>query len=370
MEKEFNVKFYNKSAVFQKNLSDEIPESDITFTQQINGGQGELLIDLAIPFDDIPSYITLFNFVRVYEVDSENTTGRLIYTGWVSQVAPFVTGGRSGVRVICLGLVSLLSLSLYKDGASFDVTKSAVDPKAIVDDIISNFQGVYPPATGFEWIGSDAVTGIRTGGNVDTVGQVVTFVYQKLKWINSLVETLALADPGWYFFIDAGGDVFFKNKSATPEHTFTIGKDIQSLEIPKSIEEIVNDVTVAYDGGTQNATDATSITAHGKREKYIDKSSEITVAGTALQIATKEVADGKDFKIEARATINNQYDIESIKPGDTVRILNYKKGADIFIDNMLVVATTYRNGVTIDLQLSAKKDMATELIKLIDSQTA
>jgi len=34
------------------------------------------------------------------------------------------------------------------------------------------------------------------------------------------------------------------------------------------------------------------------------------------------------------------------------------------------VATTYRNGETIELQLESKKDIATELSKFVDAQTS
>ena len=367
--KQFNIKFYDSSATFLKNLTPQIPESEIVFTQQINGGQGELIIDLAIPFDDIPSYVALFNFVRVYAVSTDYPTGTLIYTGWVSQVAPFVDGHRRGVRIILLGLVSLLALSLYKDGANFDVVKAGVDPKAIVDDIVATFQATYPPAV-FEWIGTDAVTGIRAGGNVDTLGTNVSYTFQKRSWKNAVDDTLALTDPGWFWFIDKGGDVFFKEKPATADHTFVIGRGIQSLEIPKNIEEVVNDVTVAYNGGTQNATDATSIAAYGKREKYIDRTTDTSDSTTALQIATKEVEDNKDEKIEATIILNNQYDIESVRPGQTCKIMNYKKGAELFSENMLIVSTRYKNGDSLEINLESKKDVATQLIKLIDEQTS
>jgi hypothetical protein len=370
MAKKFAIKIYNKSATFQKNLSEDIIESDISFTQQINGGQGELLIDLAIPFDDIPSYIALFNFVRVYEVDTSNPTGRLIYTGWVSQVVPFSDGSRNGVRVICLGLVSLLTLSKYKDGASFDVAQSSVDPSAIIADIISTFQTAYPPSAGFEWIGTDAVTGIRAGSNVDAIGTNVTYTFQKLNWRDAIDIVFGLSDPGWYWFVDAGGDFFFKEKSATPDHTFVIGRNIQSIEVPKSIEEIINDVTVAYNGGTQNATDATSITAYGIRAEYIDRTADTNDATTALQIATKEVEDNKISKVEARMTINNTYDIESIRPGQTCQVLNYKKDANLFESNMLIVSTSYKNGDSVELRLESKKDIGTELGKFVDAKTS
>jgi len=366
--KQFNIKFYNSSATFQKNLTPQIPESDISFTQKINGGQGELMIDLAIPFDDIPSYIVPFNFVRVYMVDPVTPLGQLIYSGWISQVAPFSSGSRNGVRIICLGLVSLLSLSLYKDGANFDVVHSGVDPSAIIADIITNFQSVYPPSV-FEWIGTDAVTGIRDGGNVDSVGTNVDYTFQKRKWNRAVEDTHALADAGWFWFVDKGGDFYFQDKSATADHTFTIGKDVQSIDIPKSIEDIVNDVTVAYTGGTVNATDATSIAAVGKREKYIDRTSDTSDSTTAQQIADKEVADNKDETIEATLVLNNQYDIESVRPGQTCQVLNYKKGADIFTTNMLIVSTRYRNGETLNISLETKKDIGTEIKNLIDEET-
>ena len=366
--KQFNVKVYDKDAVFQKNIPTDILESRIKFTQQLNGGQGQLQLSLNTPFDEVPSYIVPFNFIRIYKVDEDDPTGLLIYTGWISRIEPYSTGGKQGVNVVCLGLSSLLKLSLYKDGASFDVTHTTVDPSAIIEAIITAFQGVYPPGSGFEWIGYGAVAGIRAGGNIDSVGQNVTLELEKKTWLDGISETLKLADGGWYWFIDAGGDVFFQDKPASATHTLTIGKEIQSIKTPKAIEDITNSVTVKYDGGTVDASDATSITNYGTREEYIDESAKLSDSGSAQQVADKAVADGKDYMIEASIVVNNLYDIESIKPGDTLKVLNYKKGAEIVTANMLIVSTSYNNGETLSLQLESKKDIGSELENYVDQQ--
>jgi len=365
--KQFSVKIYDSLAVFQKNISPNLIQNRIQFDQKINGGQGQLIIDLAINFDEPPTWTEKFNFIRVYESDEDNSS-RLIYSGWISQRVPYFFGNRQGIKLVCLGLVSLMSLSLYKDGASFDVVQSAVDPGAVIDDIISTFQGVYPPSGGFEWIGSDAQAGIRDGGNVDTVGTNIAFTYEKNTWQEASQKTTDLADPDWYWFVDKGGDFFFKEKAATADHTFIMGRHINSIEIPDSIEDVVNDVTVAYDGGTENATDATSITAYGKREKYINESANTSDSTTAQQRATKEVEDNKNAKIEATLVLNNTFDIESIRPGQTCKILNFKKGASILGENMKIVSTNYDNGETLSIELERVRTFRQELQNFVDGQ--
>jgi hypothetical protein len=73
MQKEYNIKVYNGST-YDKTLNPRLVMSAIKFTSQINGGQGQLTLDLATKYDE--DYVTSGQVVRVYEAN----TNRLIYT--------------------------------------------------------------------------------------------------------------------------------------------------------------------------------------------------------------------------------------------------------------------------------------------------
>ncbi len=51
--------------------------------------------------------------------------------------------GSEGVRMTCLGLVSLLAASYYKNGSSFTVTHSTVDPETIGRAIIDHVNSIF-----------------------------------------------------------------------------------------------------------------------------------------------------------------------------------------------------------------------------------
>lgn len=354
MTKEFNIQIFNANAEFLGTISYDRFKTPITFSEEVNGGQKELRLDFSYKFDDYPSYIQEFNFVRVFAVTETNPKGIIIYSGWISQVVPYTIDRDEGVQMVCLGLSTMLNLSLYKDGASFDVTKTNEDPAGIVNDIIANHQTVYPPTTATEWIGTNQVIEdgilIRQGGNVQTVGSNIdSFVFAKQTWFQSMKKTLELSGEDWFWFIDRGGDVIFKPKPTSETHIFTIDKDIQSMSAPRNIENIINSVTVQYSSGTVSAEDATSIALYGKRERYLTETSSNEIA--AQKIADQKIAENKDPKIVVDVVVNNVYDIESINAGDSCTIQNYKKDSPILNENMFIVEKVYeKDRVTLSLE--------------------
>src|SRR5205085_4033295 len=91
--------------------------------------------------------IDFMNIVRIYavKVDTDALTQQedLIYTGFISKYESYTEGGDEGVRVTCLGLISLLMNSHYKAGSSFEVAHSSQDPQTIGRAIIDHFNTIY-----------------------------------------------------------------------------------------------------------------------------------------------------------------------------------------------------------------------------------
>lgn len=362
MSKKYLIKVFDKDGTALQVVDSAILRSEIEFQSELNGGQGELQMDLTMSWDDPPSWTDPFNFVRVFVFDAQNPRGRLLYSGVIVQRIPNVIGREEYISLTVFGLVGLLSFSLYKDGSSFDVTHSAQDPKDVLEDIIDHFQLVYPPSSGDEWIGYNAVTNIRDGSQIETFGSNITYTFEKNVWSEAIDKLLELTDSGWYWYIDQGGDVIFREKSTSADHIFTVGKDVQDISAPENIEEIINSVTLAYDGGTTAAQeDATSISAYGKREQYVDDQNT-TDSATAVSKAQRIRDENKDPKIQATIVVNSEYDFESIKPGDTCKVRNYKKGSVVLNDNMLIVGVTYTPELC-TLELEGKRYDLTKEIK-------
>lgn len=348
LNKKFQVKVYSAdSTTFIETINNNEICSDIAFTSKINSGYGQLKIRVNRKFDDFDEGVAIKsnNIVRVLEYDTLNPDPRLIYCGIITNYKPYSSSdGDSGVDINVLGIVSMLTFSLFKIGTNFDVTKTSKDPAVIMQEIIDHFNSVYAGL-------------IFCGGNVDLVGSNVSKTFSRKTWMQANEETLKLVGEDWFWKIevpesknDIVGELYFKQKPSTATHTFTFGKDLDNVSSIKSSEEVINSVTLVYDGGTAVASDATSIATYGLREKiYEDKS--IVELSTAQKYVDQVIAQNKDLKIKTTLKINQNYNLETIKVGETCKILNIKDTQKTFTDNMQIYSVQYSpEVVTLELE--------------------
>lgn len=329
-----------------------------SFKEEINKGQGEMVITYVEDFDNFDTtLIAHMNIVKVYAVDEDNALGRLIYTGLIEEPVPFVDGAKIGVKIKLVGLVSLLQNSYYKDGANFDVTHTTVDPGAIVKAIIDHFNTIYPAGL----IG-------YAGGNVDNVGQVVTYTFSDDKWLDAIKEIHGYTTTDWWWRINPDGEVYFQDKPASATHTFTIGKDVAKLEIPDSAKKVVNDLRYRDGLVDRDYSDATSQTSYGKRSAIISDTST-TDATTIGQFGNKYIAEKKDPQERAIVVINDAYDLESIRVGDTCKFKNLLLNSSILSDNMQITSISYSSN-QVTLELEEKVNLETELRTFIEQITS
>lgn len=344
MQKKYQAKIYNLSGTYLKTINPNQIMNEIRFSSKIGGGQGQCTIELNLPIDDFDEggSIDHMRIVKIYEMDDTfNKSPLLIFTGFISQYVPFFNAGNEGVRLILLGLVSLLSFAYYKNGSNYTVTESVQDPAVIMRHVINHFNTVYPNV----WLSH--------GVNCVDVGTNVTYEFKDQKWFDSIKKAYDLSGGGRFWNIRENGELFFKSKPANPTHIFTIGKDVDSGEVPKNNEKVINLFQLRWNTGYSNInnySDPLGIPRFGTREKT-QSDERITILTTADQRGNGEIADSKDAKIQARLRINSNYNIESIHPGDTCSVLNVKKGSTVFEANMMITAVNYDpEGVSIDLE--------------------
>lgn len=84
LQKGYNIKLYDLLGNFVKVLQGQYIMSDIHFSSQINGGQGELAVTLNVALES--TIVEYNNIVKVYETDSNNSSGILIYTGVITSI--------------------------------------------------------------------------------------------------------------------------------------------------------------------------------------------------------------------------------------------------------------------------------------------
>jgi hypothetical protein len=332
--------FAPDGTTYRKSLAPGVIKNAPTFRDRINSGLGECVLDLNLPFDDFDegNSVALMNVVDISSVDEAHPRGRRIYRGFLSAYEPYIDSGQ-GVRLTCLGLGSLLTHIFFKSGGSFTVSRGPEDPTVTAKAIIDYFDTFYPGLITYD------ISSIPA-----TVGTNISFAFADYKCFDALKKTGELSGAGWWWHIDADGKLQLKAKPTSATHRLAIGREIQSITATKTGEKIANDIQVRRSGGTAtDYSDSTSITAYGLRSQIVNDSS-ISDATTANQRGGKLIADGKDPKVSARIVLNEQADIDAIKVGDTVEILNLKKGTTFFSTNSQIVSTTYK-GTELEIEL-------------------
>lgn len=356
--KSFNIKVYDSSGNYITTVNENLRLSDISFTEKINSGQGELSLSVKSDFENPPSWAEFNNFIKisVVKIESGIQTELLIYTGFISRINHVRKGSQEYIDISILSLSGLLGIGLYKDGSSFDVIFSSVDPSDISTDIIDKANA----SIGGSWL--------SYGSNVDSVGVNIDYVFQKKKWLDAMNFIIKLSGADWFWFIDNSGELYFKEKPSTPTHKFNIETDVTDISIINDSEGIINSSTVEYGGSglTVTDSDATSISNYFKRDTY-EKETDIDVNG-ATQLAEYNVATQKDPKIKVRAVINSRYDIESIHAGDTCSFFGLSLGSTVLGSNLMIVSVNYSED-EVEIELSETfSNFGDELGKYIENQ--
>jgi hypothetical protein len=182
----------------------------------------------------------------------------------------------------------------------------------------------------------------QQGGNVyysdtsiDTTSSTVSYTFSVDTILEGVSKCVELAPANWYWYLDYGTNlIHFREKSDTPDHTFSFEKDIIDARFEKRIEEITN--VIYFTGGDiggginlfKKYTIPASITKYGtKALKYTD--GRVTVASTADTISNNILATKSEPELRVTLEIldnNNDmdmgYDIESIQVGDVIAVRN------------------------------------------------
>ncbi len=307
--------------ILERNGSDialSIPNSRIrvfpVFSDRMNGGQGECVIAYNAPFDDFGEGIDMDHqyILELSCFDDENQDGRVLYTGAIQEFEPYIFGEESGVLIKALGLGSNLSYDKHMASTRtvYTVSYSGDDPQDIFKAVIDEWRAyVNNPLLNYG-VGSTAPVGVNV--NKDFVDK---------SWFDCCDETKDLCPAGWWWHVGADRIASLLPKPSTPTHRFIIGKHIEKGNFPKSVKQVVNRVRVTRSGGSiSHYDDAASIALYESRFESIEDSS---FDGNASdQAGQKEVDDNSVPKNKNTLIVNSEYDLESIKVGDTCCILN------------------------------------------------
>lgn len=324
--KRFIFKAYDPTGGFISTIPDVIDEP--RFTSYINGGLGDLTFKLprsVFQYEE-GTVIAQNNQVKIECFDTDAPTGTSIYNGYISKYAPTLDQGKQYILVTCLGYISETQRFMAEDASgNTTLTYNSYDPTNILKDILDKFTaaGGHPDYT----VSSAADT-----------GTTVSYEFNTYTFKECLDKVIELAPNGWYYFVDSANTVHFKAKDVTANHTFVLGKDVITIIPEKSAENMVN--RVYFTGGDVSGTTmykkydrSGSISTYGLHaQKYVD--SRVTDE-TTMDIMAGAILDRGDSP-ETRTTLvirdnggddGRGYDIESIRPGQTCKVIGYDSQA-------------------------------------------
>jgi hypothetical protein len=338
-EKKYSVKVFNRAGTTFKGSYD--PIGGYSFNKVINGGVGDLTVNLPRKFDKygLGDDVNLLDEIQIW-VQDKDTSGKKIYSGYVSGITSYIDGNSQGITLDVLGYVSRLGFTLDWDGTDMSIARNSMTPGEIVKDVIDD----YRTTVSEERINYGTST-------VNIAGTDVSYTSNAKSCLETIDRVREMAGATWYWYVDADNVFYFDAYSTTPDHYFVFGKDVSSLEIKRSADDIKNEL-IFWNGLQADDTNflsaryyhSSSITSYWNRFEQLTDS-RITTDATADELGDAFINSYKDPNVSMKFEVKDNnlgdgYDIESIEPGHTCKILNLDD-SDVVGDNMVITSVRY-----------------------------
>jgi len=201
--------------------------------------------------------------------------------------------------------------------------------------------------------------------SIETTGNEMEYTFEALSYSEAIRKCKDNAPANWYWYVDENGVFSFKAVASTADHSFILTKHITKIEVDRGIDSVKN-IALVWDGGSlySEYKDDTSISLYGRRVRQLTDSN-IGDQATMDNLGNSIVAENKDPRIRIVMEIadNNEsefgYDIESIQPGDTCKIVGIDAGSDIFTDNMIIKQVTWEDDKAV-IEIETRQDFDLE----------
>lgn len=339
IKKKYTAKIYSKAGVYKGVIEDV---SSPRFTSITNGGLGQMPLTIPKTFDDYDA-ISLLDRVEVWvqDKDTAGTTGVKIYSGYIDTIDAELSSGNQNVNVSVLGYFTRLTYTLDMTGTTVKMDRLSQDPAVSVKDVIDKYRVTASnPEINY------------TASSVETAGFPISFSAAMRTCYETIEKFRVMTGANWWWFVDATNTFWFKSKPATPTHKFKLGKDISDIKITKKVGNMVNNF-LFWNGLQKDDVNIqaklfhspSSVAAYWEKfdrltdgrvtdGDYADKLGDATV--DAMNAPSVELS----FVVKDNNYSENGYDIESIQPGQTCRIMNIKDSS-VYSGNLLITKTEY-----------------------------
>lgn len=325
----FQIKVYNRiNTVLKKTISPKDLLSDIWFSANLNWWLWDLNFELAYPITD--TSISYWDIINISIYNDNNKNWLQIYMWYVTKIWRKQTTTRQTIEITCLWVASLLTDQVTT------ITLAWATAGSYIKNLIDEYNWLYWDI--FIYDSSIEDWPVISDWELDW------------KYLDIMSN---ISDRIWYnLFIDWYWKVYFKETSITPTHYLTNKKDLEDIYIEEDLEWLVNSVKVIWEyeiliWWTQKATayltetyeDAPSINLYWKKyeEVWLTTGIKNTSWPYLSSYAQQYIIDRKDPKKQTTLVINRQYDLESIKPWDTIKTRNF----DYLLDNIKILKLNY-----------------------------
>ena len=312
IEKEYLVKLYDSELNFVKVCPVSIITNDISFSESIDAGQWELVMNLNLPIDT--NYFSNVKYIKVFVNDNSWLNNALIYSWYLSKYSRIYSNNRENIQATFLSLFSLFNEIFYKNWSWSTQFTTSWDPANLIKDIVDQVSTYYPNIFTYT---NDSIISYWSSIDVEVSDKKCWDLIQEIvRWTN------------YHFFVWADWVVKYKPKPTAISHYFTYERDVKALTIPTDFEQVVNAVRVQYwyIGGqhswiTDRAEDSDSIAQFWRKEITIVNQS-IYWETSANLYRDQYLQQNSQWKENISVTVNNIYQIETIHPWDTIKIRN------------------------------------------------
>lgn len=271
--------------------------------------------------------------------------GRVIFTGFISEInSRYGNSETTLVQLTSYGW-DLGQYPITDNLGNTTVTFNSQDPSNIVKSAVDKFVTDSAPYDTYTY---------RDANSISNTGTVVSYTFRANTYEDVLGKTLELMPANWYYRVGLGDNlVYYKERSALPQHLFYLGKHIKALDLKGSIINATNRVLFTGGGDPALYIDRSEAPAdRTRRSLSLLSDNRVTVLDSAEVITEGQIEEGN--KRQYRTTIEiltRQYDIESISVGETVGFRNFGNYVDALV--MQIVGLSYSPD-SVQLQLETK----------------
>jgi hypothetical protein len=302
--------------------------SDPSFSKEVDSGLGQLIIEIAAPFDYAGTELTVGSAVQTFCSDDDGVV--LIHSGMIETIEREIAEDGDHVSVTVSPWVKLLSQDYFKETAELTALSYHDFPVGTdISDILKLLIDRYRLNMGsFGRVH-------YTSSSIQTSGKTTSIEVGSATYLDEIRRIKKLGPGDWYWYVDENAVFSYRNFDSGTKHVFTMGKDTKSLRFTTDISSLKN--TIYFWNGQDSHTtvvafeypqsQSASQALYGRRTEVVTDS-HVDNADTGASICTNFLRENQDpiqtYELDIMDGDRRQhgYDIESIQPGDTCEIRN------------------------------------------------